>query len=187
MNKYNNILTILTLNFIFLFIFSAFAFSNDFFTAEGSIKYIGKPTFYNKPFILLSSLQRFYITNELYNKLLQTNYKNKYYFLVIKDNVVNNLYNIPFKGYKYLFPPIKEIRKFNFKKYTAYYIIWYYNFSPYVNIYCENNRVSLFYTSPNSLTLKIPYEQKVNNIILKAVYKNSNILQVHKYSIQLLK
>jgi len=173
-----------TLFLVYFFIFSSNIFGFDVFTAEGSIKYLGKPTYYSRPFVLLSSLQRFYVTEEIYSYLSKNDISKKYFYFVMKNNVITSLYDSPFKGYIYYFPPIKEVRRFEFNDYITYYVIFYYNFSPYVNIYPISNDVQIFYTSSNSLTLKVKKYYSGKTIVIRAEYRNGNFVNFSKYVIK---
>lgn len=171
---------------LFIILSSFFTSANNkILSAEGSIKYIGKPNSYSPPFILLSSSQRFYTTEEIYNNLVQIDSMNKYFYFKIKDNkVVGASEKLPEK-YTYTFPDIMRIDKFEFNNYNAYYIIWYFNFSQFVELNLEEKYIEVFYTSPNSLTIKIPKNYKGAKITIKAVYKNQNITQERKYVIKI--
>ncbi|MCS7243177.1 MAG: hypothetical protein RMJ36_00345 [Candidatus Calescibacterium sp.] len=171
--------------FFILLLLLGISFSNSILTAEGSIKYIGKGTTYSPPFIVLSSSQRFYVTEEVYNKILSSEIKNKHLYFKIEGNkVVSFNEQIPQK-YNYTFPEIMKIDKFEFDEYRTLYIIWYFNFSPFVEITTNEKNISIFYTSPNSITLRIPKNYKNEKVTLKAVYKNQNINQIKKYSIKI--
>ena len=171
---------------LFILLLSFFTSANNkILTAEGSIKYIGKPTSYSPPFILLSSSQRFYTTEEIYNNLIQINTTNKYFYFKLEDNkVVEFSEKLP-ASYNYTFPDIMKIDKFEFNNYNAYYVIWYFNFSPFVELSLEEKYIEVFYTSPNSLTIKIPKNYKEKKITIKAIYKNQKIKQEKKYTIKI--
>lgn len=143
---------------------------------EGTIKYISKPTIISKPFILLSTNERFYITNELYQNLIQNsnnNYNNeqnkinitKYYYFKIVDNIVYEINKEPFKNYVYEFPKIFKTKIFEFNNYDIIYILFYYNLSEFVNIKAKdqnNQNLFIYYTSLNSISIKLPKNQKLN-------------------------
>ncbi|MCS7165353.1 MAG: hypothetical protein RMJ51_03635 [Candidatus Calescibacterium sp.] len=181
MNKVHNISTIILIIILQLLWVS---FPEKIQTAEGSIQYIGKPTSYSPAFILLSSSQRFYIDQEIYNRITISQIHNKHlYFILHNNKVIDFSEKIP-KNYTYSFPEIMRIDKFEFDNYLAYYIIWYFGFSPFVEIIALEKGVELFYTSPNSMTVKVPKKYK-KNITLIATYKNEHITQKMKYTISL--
>ncbi|MCX7758185.1 MAG: hypothetical protein N2169_01015 [bacterium] len=175
----------LNITLVTLFLILSISFSNNILTAEGSIKYIGRGTTYAPPFILLSSSQRFYVTEEVYNKILSSEIKNKHLYFKIKDNKVVSFNEQIIEKYNYTFPEIMKVDKFEFDEYTTFYIIWYFNFSPFVEITTNEKNISIFYTSPNSITIRIPKNYKNKKVILKAIYKNQNINQIKKYFIKI--
>lgn len=161
-----------------------FSFANsEVLTAEGSVKYIGKPTSYSPPYILLSSSQRFYTTLEIYNHLLTL--KEKYLYFKLKGNKITDFSEDTPKDYVYTFPEIMKIDKFEFDNYLAFYVRWYFNFSPFVEIKSIDKGISLFYTSPNSLTIKLPRNYDKKTLTLIATYINKKIKQQKKYIIKL--
>ncbi len=143
---------------------------------EGIIKYISKPTIISKPFILLSTNERFYITNELYQNLIQIqNIKNTYYYLKVVDNIIYEINKKPFKDYFYEFPKIFKISTFKFQNYNIIYILFYYNLSEFVNIEAKsdnNKKLYIYYTSPNSISVKISKDQQLKYIKLILTYNN---------------
>lgn len=155
-------------------------------TAEGSIKYIGKSSQYSPPFVLLTSSQRLYLTNEIYNSLcLIDNLYNKYFYFKLENNkIVEFSENIP-KSYKYNFPNIMKINKFEFSNYDTLYIIWYFNFSPFVELKITSKNIQIFFTSPNSINLIIPKNYQKSTIELIATYINREIKQEKKYIIKI--
>ncbi|MFN4220259.1 MAG: hypothetical protein ACK4GJ_04990 [bacterium] len=159
------------------------AFSVEIPTAEGIIKYIGKPTQYNPPYVLLSSSQRLYTTIEIYEKIL--NMKDKYLYFKLENNKVVEFSDTLPENYTYIFPEIMKINKFEFDNYDTYYILWYFNFSPFVEITTNEKNVFIYYTSPNSLTIRVPKNYNKKKITLIANYSNQKIKQQKKYIINI--
>lgn len=157
---------------------------------EGIIKYISKPTIISKPFILLSTNERFYITNELYQNLINIqNIVNNYYYLKAVNNIVYAIDIKPFRDYTYEFPKIFRINTFEFKDHNIIYILFYYNLSEFVNIEAksdDNKKLYIYYTSPNSISVKISKNRKLKYIKLILTYSNpyfSNLNFKKEYTI----
>ncbi|MEN3015093.1 MAG: hypothetical protein ABDH21_03425 [bacterium] len=171
---------------LFIAIFLSFFYvrAETISTAEGSIKHIGKSTSYSPPFILLSSLQRFYVTQEVYDALTNSKPFNKHLYFELKNNKIVSFSESPPSNYVYCFPSIMNVRKYDFDRYDVLYVTWYFNFSPFVEIKSITKNVSIYYTSSNSVSIIIPKDQR-GRIELVAIYENKNINQQKKYIIEI--
>ncbi|MGC8815970.1 MAG: hypothetical protein ACP5O4_07270 [bacterium] len=190
MNNIFYIRFLISLIIIFFNFFLLLANSQDIKFREGIIKYISKPTIISKPFILISTNERFYITNELYQNLIQNiiqnsynNYDNekskfninKYWYFKIVDNLIYEIQEKPFKDYIYEFPKIFRTKIFEFNDYNILYVLFYYNLSEFVNIEAktqDNKNLFIYFTSPNSISIKLPKKQKIQYIKLYLNYNN---------------
>jgi hypothetical protein len=162
--------------FLFLYLFLDVVKSDDIKFREGIIRYISKPTIVSKPFIFLSTNERFYITNELYQNLIENVNNNSYYYFKIVDNIVYEVNIKPFKDYVYQFPEIFRTKLFEFKDYNIFYILFYYNLSEFVQVEAktdDNKNLFIYFTSPNSLSIKIPKNILIKSIKLILKYNNS--------------
>lgn len=175
-NNNIKILFILFNLFLFLYLFLDVVKSGDIKFREGIIRYISKPTIVSKPFIFLSTNERFYITNELYQNLIENVNKNSYYYFKIVDNIVYEVNIKPFKDYFYQFPEIFRTKLFEFKDYNIFYILFYYNLSEFVQVEAktdDNKNLFIYFTSPNSLSIKFSKDMSIKNIKLILKYNNS--------------
>jgi hypothetical protein len=177
--------------FLFLYLFLDVVKSDDIKFREGIIRYISKPTVVSKPFIFLSTNERFYITNELYQNLIENVNNNSYYYFKIVDNIVYEVNIKPFKDYIYQFPEIFRTKLFEFKDYNIFYILFYYNLSEFVQVEAKadnNKSLFIYFTSPNSLSIKLPKNLLVKNIKLILKYNNpyfKNLTYKKEYIIKL--
>jgi hypothetical protein len=175
-NNKIKILFILFNLFLFLYLFLDVVKSDDIKFREGIIRYISKPTIVSKPFIFLSTNERFYITNELYQNLIENVNNNSYYYFKIVDNIVYEVSLKPFKDYVYQFPEIFRTKLFEFKDYNIFYILFYYNLSEFVQVEAktdDNKNLFIYFTSPNSLSIKFSKDMSIKNIKLILKYNNS--------------
>jgi hypothetical protein len=177
--------------FLFLYLFLDVVKSDDIKFREGVIRYISKPTIVSKPFIFLSTNERFYITNELYQNLIENINNNSYYYFKIVDNIVYEVNLKPFKDYIYQFPEIFRTKLFEFKDYNIFYILFYYNLSEFVQVEAKadnNKSLFIYFTSPNSLSIKLPKNLLVKNVKLILKYNNpyfKNLIYKKEYIIKL--
>jgi len=191
--KNNNIkiLFLLFNLFLILYLFLDIVKSEDIKFREGIIRYISKPTIISKPFIFLSTNERFYITNELYQNLTGNINNNNYYYFKIIDNIVYEVNLKPFKDYVYQFPEIFRTKFFEFKDYNIFYILFYYNLSEFVQIEAKtdnNKNLFIYFTSSNSLSIKLPKDLLIKNIKLILKYNNpyfKNLTYKKEYIIKL--
>jgi hypothetical protein len=190
-NNNIKILFILFNLFLFLYVFLDIVKSNDIKFREGIIRYISKPTIVSKPFIFLSTNERFYITNELYQNLIENVNNNSYYYFKIVDNIVYEVNIKPFKDYIYQFPEIFRTKLFEFKDYNIFYILFYYNLSEFVQVEAktdDNKNLFIYFTSSNSLSVKLPKNLLVKNIKVILKYNNlyfKNLTYKKEYIIKL--
>jgi hypothetical protein len=175
-NNNIKILIILFNLFLFLYLFLDVVKSDDIKFREGIIRYISKPTIVSKPFIFLSTNERFYITNELYQNLIENVNNNGYYYFKIVDNIVYEVNLKPFNDYVYQFPEIFRTKLFEFKDYNIFYILFYYNLSEFVQAEAktdDNKNLFIYFTSANSLSIKFSKDISIKNIKLILKYNNS--------------
>ena len=117
------------------------------------------------------------------------NIVNNYYYLKAVNNIVYAIDIKPFRDYTYEFPKIFRINTFEFKDHNIIYILFYYNLSEFVNIEAksdDNKKLYIYYTSPNSISVKISKNRKLKYIKLILTYSNpyfSNLNFKKEYTI----